>query len=209
MSAERIAVHVHADDPILHSGMVAQLRARPELRLVDAGEQAQATAVLVVADTLDAATVVRLRSLRRTLSGALVLVVSSVDDAALATAVECGVVGLVRRSEATAEHLVRVLRSAVRGEGALPADLLGRLMEQMGRLQRQVLEPNGISFAGLHTREVEVLRLLSEGHDTREIAKELAYSERTVKNVLYNVTARLQLRNRSHAVAYALRHGLI
>jgi len=54
-----------------------------------------------------------------------------------------------------------------------------------------------------------VLRLVSDGHDTSEIATTLCYSERTVKNVLHDVTTRLNLRNRSHAVAYAMREGLI
>ena len=67
----------------------------------------------------------------------------------------------------------------------------------------------GLTFNGLATREIEVLRLVADGCDTHEIADKLAYSERTVKNVLHDVTTRLQLRNRSHAVAYALRQGLI
>jgi DNA-binding NarL/FixJ family response regulator len=54
-----------------------------------------------------------------------------------------------------------------------------------------------------------VLRLVAEGHDTSEIADQLCYSERTVKNVLHDITTRLQLRNRTHAVAYAVREGLI
>jgi DNA-binding CsgD family transcriptional regulator len=45
--------------------------------------------------------------------------------------------------------------------------------------------------------------------DTSEIATTLSYSERTVKNALHDVTSRLQLRNRSHAVAYALKQGII
>jgi DNA-binding CsgD family transcriptional regulator len=44
---------------------------------------------------------------------------------------------------------------------------------------------------------------------TKEIADELRYSERTVKNVIDGVTRRLELRNRSHAVAYAVRCGSI
>ena len=91
----------------------------------------------------------------------------------------------------------------------MPPDLLGRLLEQVGRLQRQVLAPRGLTFAGLTPREAQVLKLVADGHDTSEIALELCYSERTVKNVLHDVTTRLQLRNRSHAVAYALREGLI
>ena len=48
-----------------------------------------------------------------------------------------------------------------------------------------------------------------QGHDTSEIASRMCYSERTVKNVLHDLTTRLQLRNRAHAVAYAMREGLI
>jgi DNA-binding NarL/FixJ family response regulator len=64
-------------------------------------------------------------------------------------------------------------------------------------------------FTGLSDREVRVLQLVADGWDTAEIAGELCYSERTVKNILHDLTTRLQLRNRSHAVAYALREGLI
>jgi DNA-binding NarL/FixJ family response regulator len=102
-----------------------------------------------------------------------------------------------------------VITGAARGEGSVPPDLLGRLLDQVGTLQRGVLGPRGLTFNGLATREIEVLRLVADGCDTSEIADRLAYSERTVKNVLHDVTTRLQLRNRSHAVAYALRQGLI
>lgn len=58
-------------------------------------------------------------------------------------------------------------------------------------------------------RERQVLALLAEGHSTREVAQRLAYSERTIKNVLQEFNTRLQLRNRTHAVAYAVRRGWI
>jgi DNA-binding CsgD family transcriptional regulator len=77
------------------------------------------------------------------------------------------------------------------------------------RLQREVLAPRGLNSAGLSPREVDVLRLMAEGLDTVEIAVELCYSERTVKNIIYGVTTRLNLRNRSHAVAYAMRAGML
>ena len=91
----------------------------------------------------------------------------------------------------------------------VPPDLLGRLLDQVGRLQRQVLMPRGLTFSGLSEREILVLKLVADGLDTAEIADHLCYSERTVKNIIHDVTTRLQLRNRSHAVAYALREGLI
>jgi DNA-binding NarL/FixJ family response regulator len=80
------------------------------------------------------------------------------------------------------------------------------LVQQM---QHDVLAPLGINAAGLSPREVDVLRLVADGADTSEIAKELAYSESTVKHVLYELTTRLKLRNRTHAVAFALRAGVL
>ncbi|PJE97973.1 helix-turn-helix transcriptional regulator [Streptomyces carminius] len=206
---ERVAVCIHTDDPISRSGLLSQLRTCPELRILPPEEQDRAEVLLVVADTVDDPTAALLRRLRRTTPAQLVLVVSRVDDTGLTTAVECGVVALERRNEATPANLVRAIVSAARGGGSMPPDLLGRLLEQMGRLQRRTLDPRGLAFSGLQPREIEVLRLVAEGFGTREIAEHLAYSERTVKNVLYDVTNRLQLRNRSHAVAYAIREGLI
>ncbi len=62
---------------------------------------------------------------------------------------------------------------------------------------------------GLDGREAAVLRLLADGSSTRDIAHRLSYSERTVKAVIQDITQRFGLRNRSHAVAFALRNGLI
>jgi DNA-binding NarL/FixJ family response regulator len=104
---------------------------------------------------------------------------------------------------------VQAVLAASRGEGDLPADLLGRLISQVGTLQRGAAGRSGPPSLGLATREVDVLRLVSEGLDTGEIAAKLSYSERTVKNVIHGLTTRLHLRNRAHAVAYALREGYI
>ncbi|HEY4331175.1 MAG TPA: LuxR C-terminal-related transcriptional regulator, partial [Ilumatobacteraceae bacterium] len=127
----------------------------------------------------------------------------------LMTAVEVGACGVLRRREATSERVCAAITAAADGDGTLAPDLLGRLLTQFGRLQREVLAPRGIGPVGLSHREVEVLRMLSEGHDTAAIAHTMAYSERTIKNIIHDVTARLNLRNRSHAVAYAVKSGLI
>jgi DNA-binding CsgD family transcriptional regulator len=58
-------------------------------------------------------------------------------------------------------------------------------------------------------RELDVLRLAGEGLTTVEIAERLGCSERTVKMALQAVLERFGLRNRTHAVAYAIRAGLI
>jgi DNA-binding NarL/FixJ family response regulator len=50
---------------------------------------------------------------------------------------------------------------------------------------------------------------MADGLETVEIGQRLFYSERTVKNIVHDITSRLHLRNRTHAVAYALRQGFI
>lgn len=206
---ERVAVQVLAKDPISQAGVASQLRPRPEVRVVGAAEGDAARIVVVVVDAVDDEAVTTLRLIQRHGTARSVLVAGRLDDSDLVRAAETGVVGLVRRSEATPDRLINVITAAASGEGSVPPDLLGRLLDQVGKLQRHVLGPRGIMFTGLAPREVEVLRLLADGLDTQEIALQLAYSERTVKNVVHDVTSRLQLKNRSHAVAYALREGLI
>lgn len=203
-----IVTYVHGDDPISRAGVISQLRNRPEVKVVSEAEITTATVALVVAEHLDDAAVRVLHQLRRG-EHRLVLVTTTVDDAVLVAAAEAGVSGLLRRCDATPELLVRTIERVAAGSGEIPPDLMGRLLEQVGRLQRQVLAPRGLTFSGLTPRETQVLKLVADGHDTSEIALDLCYSERTVKNVLHDLTTRLQLRNRSHAVAYAVREGLI
>ena len=205
----RTTVRVYARDPISEAGVSSALRPRPEVRVVSPDEHEPPDVVLVIADTVDEEALNTLRFVRRNGEAHVILISANLDDQDLVRAVECGVVGLIRRSEATTDRLLSVIASAAAGEGTVPPDLLGRLLDQVGRLQRTVLDPRGITFTGLASREIEVLKLVAEGWDTSQIATKLSYSERTVKNVLHDVTTRLQLRNRSHAVAYAMREGLI
>ncbi|MFI0409275.1 LuxR C-terminal-related transcriptional regulator [Actinomadura sp. 3N508] len=201
---ERISVAVHAPDPITYDGVVGGLRARPELTLVG---EAEAVVVVVVAETVDEQVKTVLRRLSRSVGARPVLIVGDLKEAHLLEVVECGVVALLWRREARPDGIVRAVVAAAGGHGSLPPDLQGRLLKQVGRIQRGVTA-QGLA-AGLADREREVLRLIAEGLDTSEIAGKLAYSERTVKNVLHGLMTRLQLRNRAHAVAYALREGYI
>jgi DNA-binding NarL/FixJ family response regulator len=204
-----IPVFIYAQDPISQAGIAAQLRHRPEVRVVADGDPDAAEVAIVVVDAIDDDAVRVIRAIQRNGCPKVTVVAATLDDNGLLAAVEAGACALARRSEASVDRLVALVDSAVGGDGSVPGDLLGRLLEQVGRLQRQVLTPRGLNLSGLSEREVEILRLVAEGYDTAEIANRVAYSERTVKNVLHDVTSRLQLRNRSHAVAYALRQGLI
>ncbi|KUJ64147.1 LuxR family transcriptional regulator [Streptomyces albus subsp. albus] len=207
--ADRIMVDLRAQDPISQAGVASHLRTRPEVRLVDRTGTEAPQVVLVVVDAVDDAVLRVLRQIQRTCPARGVLVTTNIDEQQLVSAAECGFVGVVRRAEATPERLVQVIGAVAKGEGHVPADLLGSLLEQVGKLQGEVLGPRGLNFTGLAAREIEVLRLVAEGYDTADIAVKLSYSERTIKNVLHAVMTRLNLRNRSHAVAYALRQGLI
>jgi len=206
---ERIPVFVYGHDPISQAGVTSQLRSRPEVRVVDDAAVDQAAVALVVVDQVDEEATRVVWAIQRNGIPRVILVVGHLDDAGLVAGVEAGACGLLRRREAVPERLVEAVQSAAAGDGSVPGDLLGRLLEHVSRLQRQVLTPRGITLNGLTERETDVLRLVAEGLDTAEIAARLAYSDRTVKNIIHDLTARLNLRNRSHAVAYAVREGLI
>ena len=205
----RIRVFVYSDDTISQAGMAAQLRGQPDVMIVEDRDIDDAEVALILVDSVDETACRAIRAIQRNGCPKVVLVVGNLDDSSLMLAVEVGAKGVLRRREACAERVCSAITAAADGDGALAPDLLGRLMTQFGRLQRDVLAPRGIGPAGLTEREVEVLKMLAEGHDTAAIAGTLAYSERTIKNIIHDVTVRLNLRNRSHAVAYAVKSGLI
>ena len=206
---DRTPVVVRATDPILHNGVCMALRSRDDVRVVDGDASDPAVVALLVADRLDENMTQLLSALHHQGFTRIVLIAGEVDDNEILNAVEHGVCAVARRADAGPEVLVRLIKAAAAGEGALPPDLLGRLLNRVSRLQRQVLQPRGLRLGGMSDRETEVLRLVAAGYSTQEIADELCYSQRTVKSILHDVTNRFQLRNRSHAVAYALREGLI
>jgi DNA-binding NarL/FixJ family response regulator len=206
-AGEPIAIRVHADDPISREGVRGQLQLRSDVRLAD-DDDADAVTILVL-DRLDEAGGRIVRRLRMQGADHLVVVLAQINDAGLMAAVEARVGGIVWRSQATAETLARAARAVVAGEATLPPDIVARLVTAVGRLQQRVLVPNGLTASGLSDREIEVLRLVAEGCDTAEIAVRLSYSERTIKGILHDVKTRLHLRNRTHAVSYAIREGLL
>jgi DNA-binding NarL/FixJ family response regulator len=205
-----VIVQVHALDPISESGILAQLRECPDIQVADDsdGRPATPSVALAVIDLADDDSTSWLRALHRRDGLPLVLVVGQLDSRALITVVESGVRAVTRRCEATPARLSQLLRAAAANGGELPSDLLGQLLDQVGQLNRS-LGPRGLGLNGLTDRENTVLRLVADGLSTREIATKLCYSERTIKAVIQELTTRLYLRNRAHAVAYAVRNGWI
>lgn len=203
-------VGIHAPDPITHAGLGTFLGSRPEFTVVAEAPPENCDVVLVVTEQM---TSEMLTVLRRWASGGdgvpVVLITNDLRETDLLTLVECKVVGLLHRRAASGDRLVSAVLAAARGGGVMPPDLLGELLKHVERLQREVLAPRGLNASGLTPREIDVLRLMADGWDTIDIAEKLCYSERTVKNVIYALNNRLQLRNRAHAVAYAVRSGII
>ena len=192
-------VSVQATDQLVASGLLSMLRDTPNIELVT--EASSADIVVAVADS-DLNTLL-------TTTTRLVLIADELRQADLWTAIEHGLIVLIPRTEVTKVRLLRAIADARECRGDLPAAQLGCMLQSLSRLQESTLGPRDLTLSGLSPRETEVLRLLAAGMDTSEMAETLLYSERTVKNILHGILTRLQLRNRAHAVAYALRHGLI
>jgi DNA-binding NarL/FixJ family response regulator len=210
VSVVPVIVAVVAADPLVSQGTVAYLRARPEVRPVPESDVARADVVLVMTDQVTEDTLAQIERLADQCAGRelrFVLVGNGIREPHLLRAVTSGVISVLPREDADYGHIVRAIVQARAGLGQMPAQAVGWLSARLRVIQEQVLAPNGLTISGLQAREVDVLRLLADGLDTEEIAVRLSYSPRTVKNIIHGLLTRLDLRSRTHAVAYALRNG--
>jgi DNA-binding NarL/FixJ family response regulator len=123
-------------------------------------------------------------------------------------AVSCGLMSVLPGRGTTNEQVARAIFRVQQGTADMPAGGLRALpagSPGVGGLSADPVKPG----SRLEDREVDVLRLVAEGLDTAQIAQRLNYSERTIKHVIHVMLDRLQLKNRPHAVAFAIRSGLI
>ena len=206
---QRVHVALSAADPLSLAGLTSQLESQPEITLVDDDQRSQAEVAVVVTDRLTADVLSRLRRAAAEFGTPVVLIIQDITEAELLTAVECKVVAVVPRARATGDRLLHSVLAAASGGGVMPPNLVGELVKHVERLRREGTTRYGLNASGLTPRETDVLRMMAEGMDTSEIAEKLCYSERTIKNIISGVTQRLNLRNRAHAVAFAVRSGMI
>lgn len=134
----------------------------------------------------------------------LVGLVRTPSERKLFETVEAGLSGVLVQGDLTPARLTTCLRAVIEGNGTMPPALLGQLLAGLARGDRR-----GGPADALAAREVDVLRLLAEGASTRDISENLAYSERTVKNIVRDVLVKLNCRTRAHAVGLATRQGVI
>jgi DNA-binding NarL/FixJ family response regulator len=131
---------------------------------------------------------------------------SHCDEDSVVGAVEAGAVGYLRKDTLTQDMLQAAIQAAEGGAAIVAPDLLGAMLR--GATGESDSGPR-FSTQRLTDRERRVLALIAEGYPTREVAQQLCFSERTVKNVLHDVVTKLNVRSRSQAVAHAVRDGLI
>lgn len=200
-----VRVSVVALDPMLEAGATSALLGCPDVAVVLPGEVPEVSVVVV--DGLSDQVFDLLRAQRELAERPEVVLVATDFAAAEALhAIAAGARGLVRRCEADAGRLARAVLAAACGDCTVPPDMLAWLLDQnAGGPPPRGQWPG----AGLSQREHDVLTLIAEGRETEEIAQELCYSPRTVVGVVHDITHRFRLRNRAHAVAYALRTGLL
>jgi len=204
-----VKVLVRAPDPLTRMVVGSQLDSRPEIEVVPGERHSPVDVVVVIGEHMNVQVASALRKVKAYYGAPVVLIACDIGRDDLITAVECNVAAVLPREAATSDRIVDAVLTAASGGGVLPSNMLGELLKQVERFQREILSPHGLHISGLTPREIDVLKLMSEGLDTAEIATKLSVSERAVKRVIFGVTSRLNLRNRSHAVAYALRVGVI
>jgi DNA-binding NarL/FixJ family response regulator len=208
----QVSVAVLADDPLTGQGAVACLRGQAGLQVLPTARRREAEVILILVQQVTDETLLWMQSEAASSSHRnlkFVLVGDGIREHHIMRAVAHGLVGVIPRREADYSRIAEVIHSARAGHPQIPEAALGWLIKQIREIHLDVLTPNGLTATGLETREADVLRLLAEGLDTAEIAEELKYSERTVKNIIHGLLTRFDLRNRAHAVSFALRRNLL
>ena len=128
------------------------------------------------------------------------------DPESVFSGMRAGARGYVLK-EAEPEELLRAIEAACRGEVILCPIIARRVLDHFGRDQRP--EQRGLPYEELTPRELQVLQLAADGRSNKEIAAELVLSEKTVKNHIANIFSKLKVNDRTQAVLYALRKGLV
>ncbi|MCL4559127.1 MAG: response regulator transcription factor [Chloroflexi bacterium] len=138
-------------------------------------------------------------------SGARVIALTSFsDDEKIIQAIKAGAVGFLLK-DVSPSDLVEAIRATYRGETRLHPNVARRLMNHVASRPAPPPPPSG----GLTERELDVIRLVSEGMSNREIALKLVISEKTVKTHISSLLNKLCLEDRTKLAIYALKNGLV
>ncbi len=204
VSDDAISVLIVAKDPISHAGVERQLLAMADFTVLTPSSGRHPDIALVVADSVDDDVLGWIRTIRKH-SLSRIVVVAAVTGQAVEAATEAGANGVIPRSLADGRRLAWAIQKVHRGDSVALAGTEEHPEPAVPGPVRPVEKECHI----VSERDREVLRLLADGCDTAEIARALAYSEQTIKNVIQRLFEQLKAKNRPHAVALALRDGII
>src|SRR5258705_618755 len=125
----------------------------------------------------------------------IIMLTTSDSDGEIQGALRAGAAAYVLKSMPK-DELLAVVRSVHAGGRHIPPEVAARIAEHLGE-------------EDLTTRELEVLRLIRDGHRNKQIADQLAIAETTVNFHIKNLVDKLGANDRTHAVTIALRRGLL
>ena len=125
----------------------------------------------------------------------IIMLTTSDGDGDIRRAMRAGASGYILKSMHM-DELLGVIRSVHAGRRHISPEVAARLAEHLGD-------------DDLTARELDVLRLIRDGHRNKQIADQLAISENTVNFHIKNLVDKLQANDRTHAVTIALRRGLL
>jgi DNA-binding NarL/FixJ family response regulator len=203
------------DHEVVRLGLVTLLEDIPGVRVV--GEVGSAREALLACERLDPDLVildVRLPDkpgvevCRQITQGwphiKVIILTSYSHDDLVAEAILAGAAGYVLKQVGN-EELLRAIEAVRRGEALLNPQVTQRVMQRMRQTQ-ELLDAG--AFRDVSDRELEVLLLVSQGKSNREIAESLSVSEKTVRNHVTSLLAKLNLNNRVELATFAVRHRI-
>ena len=136
-----------------------------------------------------------------------IILVTMLDDSESAlSGMRAGARGYVLKG-AEPEELRRAIEAAYRGEVLLKPAIAAKLLRRFEEMPQP--QEVGVLYDEITPREVDVLRLAAEGLSDVEIAARLKLSEKTIKNRISNIFAKLRVNDRTQAVLHTLRRGLV
>ena len=209
-----IRILVADDHPIVRDGLIAILNTQPDFAVIGEAATGPETVERVTALRPDVVLldlempeidgVEALRRLRETSPDVRVIVFTAFDtDERILSAVRAGARGYLLKG-APREEIFQAIRVVHAGSSLLQPIVASKLMRQFSQEQAALPGPETLT-----PRELEVLRLLAQGLENKEIAAELVISERTVKFHVSSIQGKLGAGNRTEAVVIAAKQGLI
>ncbi|HSM55988.1 MAG TPA: response regulator transcription factor [Candidatus Sulfomarinibacteraceae bacterium] len=213
--SDTIRILVADDHPVVRDGLVAILSTQQDLQVVaEAGsgeevltrvDQTRPDVILLDLEMPEMDGVATLRRLREEDPEARVIIFTAFDsDERILAAVQAGAQGYLLKG-APREEVFNAIRVVYEGGSLLQPVVASKLLKQMSQNQT----PAAGQLEPLTPREQEVLQLLAQGLQNKEIAAELVISERTVKFHVSSILGKLGAGNRTEAVAVAVQHGLV